>query len=543
MTITSNDALQGSGNTYSWRLLFGIAFFVIYLLGSYASLKTGYTWDTEQEQRVLIANVHAVNGLLRGDHTGYQTLVDFSDKYYGIGFDVPASVVQKLTYKPIAQYFAMDNTSAFFGVKQWLAFDLFFVSAVLFFLLSRRLVENEVFSMLATLGYLIWPYLLGQSFIDVKDVPFLFAWLWCTYISSSMAEWYCRTQNIRRASVCLLAIVTGWLITIRIAGGLVLLQYLFVCFAAWRLAPPPNKNEMRIFVPHLLVFIFISATFVYLSYPVFWLNPLRTFSAISSMSHHVAALFGYCTQTLGECLFAADLPVYYIPTWLSVKLPIIAIVGYLALPFTFQKCTEGISSTCILKPAIYASLAIPVFLWATGATLYNEIRHILFLMPLFYLVGVHSLYFLSRKLALTLLVLSVGFLSMDNFLASPYQYVWFNEVSRQFTVEKYFTTDYWGASGRNLSRKFLALSAGKPFNCAYIDGDLVGRRFIHQESFGCVSTKFPGAEASRPYFLVYYTREGMGMQERPTNCTELGREKLSLFMGRDITLGRIIYCQ
>lgn len=526
------------------RSLFFIALLVIFLFGSYASFKTGVTWDTEQEQRILVTNIKAARGLIKGDYSPYQTLIDYSDKYYGIGFHAPASVIQSLAYKSVARHFGLDNATAYLATKQWLAFDLFFVSALLFFLLSRRVTEDESFSMLAALGYLLWPYLLGQSFIDIKDPPFLFAWFLCFYLSATMAEGYCRTRQFDRVSVCLLAILTGWATSIRLPGVLLLLQYGIVFLVAWRRVPVHSSGEIRTLAKHLLLFSVVVTAFVYLAYPIFWLGPERIFSAFDYMRHHPLALLGHCTLTLGECMPAADLPATYLPAWLSVKLPLIVIAGFLALPFAFRKFPDRASIACVLEPAIYASTTILALLWLTGAMLYNEIRHILFLMPLFFFSGIHSLYFFSRKLTFALLAISVFIFSMDNFLSFPYQYIWFNEVARRFQLENYFETDYWGSSGPALARNFLNVHAtGKPFDCAYIDGDLTVRQFIIWQTIGCVRDELPGPEAKKPLYIVGYTRTiEHGLHVLPSNCDELWRERLRLLSGKEIVLGRVVYC-
>ena len=46
---------------------------------------------------------------------------------------------------------------------------------------SNGNIKNKSFSNLGTIFYLSYPYLLGHSFFNVKDVPFLSVWLICTY--------------------------------------------------------------------------------------------------------------------------------------------------------------------------------------------------------------------------------------------------------------------------------------------------------------------------------------------------------------------------
>ena len=58
----------------------------------------------------------------------------------------------------------------------------------------------------------------------------------------------------------------------------------------------------------------------YIMNPVYWLNPLDIINAIKSMSHYYHDI---CTETLGVCMKAKNLPATYIPIWFSVKLPIL----------------------------------------------------------------------------------------------------------------------------------------------------------------------------------------------------------------------------
>ena len=44
-----------------------------------------------------------------------------------------------------------------------------------------------------------------------------------------------------------------------------------------------------------------------------------------------------CTLTLGKCMPAKNLDPIYIPIWLSVKLPLIILLGLILLPFVEKK--------------------------------------------------------------------------------------------------------------------------------------------------------------------------------------------------------------
>jgi hypothetical protein len=523
------------------RPLLIAALATIYLFGSYASLKAGLTWDEMSETIISILNFEAVKGLLHGDMTAYQQLQAFGDKYYGVGFHIPAQIILMLIGKPIAAHFGLADLDAYMLAKHWVVFSLFFCSGFLVRYLMRLFTGDEIFSSLAAVGYLLWPYMFGHAMINVKDVPFMFAWLLCTSYSFFMARRYEGGQPIGRLSVCLLAILTGWLISIRIAGVLISLQYMISLLFLWGYLRKNASPRPAFSLSNIPLFLVCLILFVYISYPVFWINPLQVFNAIARMSHSPTGDLG-CTRIYGLCVSAPP-PTFYIPAWLSVKLPVLVIAGYLILPLAFvkQAARETGGGMQFFKVALFTSLSIPLLLIVRHVSLYNEIRHILFLMPLFYCVGVASLYFVSRKAAVASLMASICIFSADQYLAFPYQYVWFNEVARQFKVEKYFETDYWGASGRGLANQLtIAAKRVGTVNCIYADPDSLIRPFMGKDYAGCLKWLYYLKPTDpRPYLTSSFSKTIFAV-----NCPELHREKFRLFLGKgDITVGRVQYCQ
>ncbi|HQW20323.1 MAG TPA: hypothetical protein PLI90_06595 [Rhodocyclaceae bacterium] len=524
------------------RLLLIAALVAIYLFGSYASLKAGLTWDELPEYFTFLANVTAVHGLLHGDITAYKELLNFGDRYYGIGFHVPAHFIQQLIEKPVAGYFDITRDTAYFLSKHWVVFNLFFCSGILVRNLMRQFTSDEIFSSLAVICFLLWPYVFGHAMINVKDIPFMFAWLLCTNYSFSMARRYCDGQTIGRLSILLLAIFTGWLFSIRIAGILVLFQYMIMAFYLRGARRSSESLQVAFPAAHIPLFAICLAFFVYVAYPVFWMNPFEVFNAIAYMSHHPSGELNVCTRTFDICMHGKS-PITYIPLWLSVKLPVAIIAGYLILPMALMRMTgrnNGIDSR-LFKTALLTSLSIPLLLIVRHVSLYNEIRQLLFLMPLFYCVGMVSLYIVSRKIAIAALLVSISIFIADQYLAFPYQYIWFNEVARQFKVEKYFEIDYWGASGRGLANQLtVAVKRVGPVNCLYADPYLLTLPFLGKEFTGCYRWLYDlPPDSPRPYLTASFSKT-----TRIVNCPEILREKFRLFLGNgDITVGSIRYCQ
>lgn len=531
------------------RLLLIAALVVIYLFGSYASLKAGLTWDELPELFTFFTNVAAVDGLLHGDITAYKELLVFSDKYYGVGFHLPAHFFQLLIERPVAGYFGIEQTDAYMLSKHWVVFNLFFCSGILVRNLMRQFTGDEIFSSLAAIGFLLWPYVFGHAMINVKDIPFMFAWLLCTNYSFSMARRYFDRQTIGRQSIILLAIFTGWLFSIRIAGVLILFQYMIMIFFLRGARCGRESLQATFPVTHISLFAICLLIFVYVAYPVFWTNPFEVFNAITYMSHHPTGELNVCTRTFGICMHGKS-QIAYIPLWLSVKLPVAIIAGYLILPLAVMRMAgrnNGIDSR-LFKTALLTSLSIPLLLIVRHVSLYNEIRQILFLMPLFYCVGIVSLYFVSRKIAIASLLVSISIFIADQYLAFPYQYVWFNEVARQFKVEKYFETDYWGAAGRGLANQLnIESKRVGPLNYIYGDMDFLIRPFLDKETAKYFQgrdvlnsdTPNPDNPLLRPYLAASFYFSGYVV-----NCPEIHREKFRLFLGNgDITIGKIQYCK
>ena len=99
------------------------------------------------------------------------------------------------------------------------------------------------------------------------------------------------------------------------------------------------------------------------------------------------------------------------------------------------------------------SIIIPILLIFTNVNLYDEIRHILFLIPLFLFLGLVSLYFFSKKIFLIGGFLSISLFLLENIKIHPYQYIWFNTPSRLIDLTNKFELDYMGISGREISKK------------------------------------------------------------------------------------------
>ena len=107
-----------------------------------------------------------------------------------------------------------------------LIFFTFFLSAIFAKKIINLIIKDRFYSNIFLLFYLSYPYLIGHGFFNTTDTPFLFAWILSTYISAKIFIKAYNKENISFLSIFLLALSTSFLLSIRISGILIFLQYL-----------------------------------------------------------------------------------------------------------------------------------------------------------------------------------------------------------------------------------------------------------------------------------------------------------------------------
>ena len=127
-------------------------------------------------------------------------------------------------------------------------------------------------------------------------------------------------------------------------------------------------------------------------YPILWVNPfllIQTFEINASHFNNVG------TTTLGEIMYSKDLPSTYLLIWFSVKIPLVILLGILILPLTEKNFNDK-------KKGFFWDIAFINFINIFNSCfkkvhLYDEIRQVMFLVPLFFIIGLTSLFIFSKK--------------------------------------------------------------------------------------------------------------------------------------------------
>ena len=511
---------------------------IYFLVGSYLSISNGITSDEHHEQLNWQINF---NGILSFLKTGkYDELLNYGDRYHGIAFHYISQPFQLIFHKIIAN---LNNLTDFGGhliSKHFVVFLLFFISGIFFYLLSKKLTNNLNFCLLSTILYLLYPYLFGHAHFNPKDIPLLSFWVINTYISLIIIEDLYNEKKIKINQIILLAFLTSFLISIRVVGLVILLQYVIGFIVLFNI----KKTSLNYFINNhllkLIIFLILLLLFIYILNPILWHNPLEIVNSINWMSKYFNDI---CTLTLGNCMRSLNLPSSYYFIWLFFKLPLIILLGLALFPLVEKKIFNSKPSSIYYTTLLISFFLIIIIFIIKNVAIYDELRHVLFLVPMIFLIGLVNLFYFNKKLFNTLSIITIIFFILENFSLNPYQYTWLNSFAKFTDIEKNFEIDYWGVSNKNLSKKINEYAENNSINkdiCVY--GDIFAKHFLISKKFKCFKTYSQVDEAKERPFFAYKNLRNVKRSD-PKDCTLIFNETYSYtFYKKKISVGTAWYC-
>ena len=484
-----------------------IFLFFYLIIGSLASINTGISFDERYEELNWKFNTTLSKDLTSHIFLNKKLDQNLQQEYksylgYGIGFQIISQPIQSFIKHLLKKNKKISYYGAKLVSKHLVVFLFFCFSGIFFYLILKKIIKNKFFCSFSTIIYLLYPYLFGQALFSPKDVPFMSVWLTCTYFCFNIFEKLVEEKKIKLSLILIFSLITSYLLSIRIAGILILIQYFLALIIFLNVKKINLFFFIKKFISQILFFFISTILFTILFYPMFWLNPLLVFDAIKIMSQHFNNV---CTNTLGTCMYSQDLPSTYIPIWLSVKLPLLILLGLFLIPFTEKKIFHNKKNNIFFGTILGTSITIPLILIFSKVHLYDELRQVMFLLPLFFILGLVSLYIFSKKIYYTLGILSVSLFLFENIKINPYQYVWFNLPSRYMDLTKNFELEYQGLSGKEIA-KYLSNSNIK--NLCILANPLHSvRPFLNPQHFKCFDIwQKIDSDYKRPFLAVQNVR-------------------------------------
>ena len=366
---------------------FYIFIYIYLLIGVYLSLNVGITHDEFHELTGWEVNKKIYLNYLFNENydTKFQGV---AMGFYGIGFHIISTPIEFFLS------FLLDIKASEYGkillIKHPTVFIFFVISAIYFRKIIHLITRNKKYSNISTIFYLTYPYLLGHSFFNIKDIPFMSVWLICTFYIIKILLFYSYKKKIRNKDFFIISFLTTYLLSIRISGILIFVEYLIFFFVFFQIYKLNFLNFIKSTYKYLIFFFLILIPLFYLFHPNYWKNPMLVIESVNYMRQHIQTV---CTITLGKCMKAQNLPSTYIPIWLFFKLPLVILIGLLIFPFVEKKLFST-SKNKFITASILLTIFIIIFsLIILKVNLYDELRQILFLVPLIFLISLTTIYF------------------------------------------------------------------------------------------------------------------------------------------------------
>ena len=524
---------------------FFLLFLIIYLLaGSLNSVKTGISFDENYEDLNWNFNLKVLHNLKETFISKKKFDKQQFDKEvknfvgYGIGFQILSQPIQSVIKNLLLKDENLSHYGAKLLSKHFVVFLFFFASGIIFYLILRKLLDEENFCILGTIVYLTYPYLFGQSMFSPKDIPFLSVWLLCTYLSFNIIEKLINHKFIFTKDIFVISLVTAYLFSIRIAGILIISQYVLLLILYLSIYKINFFSFLKRFYLKLLFFLSNLIVFTFLFNPIFIVDPLLIIETIKINANHFNNVG---TNTLGTVMYSKDLPSTYLPIWFAVKLPLIIILGILLLPISEKKIFNSKKRSIFFGNILLTSLFIPLFLILRKVHLYDELRQVMFLIPLIIIIGLISLYTFSKKIFISLAFISVSIFIFENIKINPYQYVWFNLPSRALDLTNKFELEYQGLSGKEISQHLKKLD--HQGNCILANPIHGVQPFLNNTNFNCFDIwQKIDTDYKRPFFAVQTVRNLK--KSLPYNCKYIYETGFKLlFHNKKFTTGRLLSCE
>ncbi len=383
---------------------------------------------------------------------------------YGGGFDLLAALVAK--FLPFGLFATRRLVGAAIGL----------IGLFVTWRLGRRL-GGPVAGLVALLLLAACPLYYGHMFINSKDGPFAAVMALALLGIARAFDEYPRATP---ATIALCGVGVGLAIGSRVLGGFavvdVLLTLIFIVSVRSReSALKPALSECGSF---LIAFI-PSAILAYLAMGLIWpwsvLAPLNPLRAATYFSHDFEKPWRELFD--GRLIPITQMPRSYVPTLVALTLPeLMLVLGICGIVAALVAAARNGRSTVGRRAALVSivlAATLPILLTIlVRPYLYNGIRHLLFVVPPFTVLGGFAAAWMAQRLsqygtpaiAAGSLAFVAGIASpiVDMVRLHPYEYTDYNHIAGSVRgAQADFMLDYWGLSLTQASRRLLAYVADR----------------------------------------------------------------------------------
>lgn len=377
---------------------------------------------------------------------------------YGAGFDAFAALLRR--------------------VSPWDAFETNHIACVFVAQLGLwgtwklgRLLGGAWGGLLALAFTVLTPVYYGHQFNNPKDIPFAVGYVWGLYFIARLWQRlsHAGQERVAPGEWLALGVVLALGMSVRL-GGAVLVAYLLLAILlhladVWRLQGSSFALASKGLLGRALLTSLLAWGLMALAWPRALFRPVAgPVAALQTVTHFTR--YDSPTWLAGRKFSSNHVPWDYLPTYFAVQLPELLIACFALALVTLGVCTGKRLRAREPLPVSWWIVALAVLLPPTyavlrGSTLYNGLRHFLFLIPpLSALSGAALALTLGRvwrwRSAVALpLALPLAAFALDQVLAMqrlhPHQHVFFNRASGGIAAAVgNYETEYYGSVYREL---------------------------------------------------------------------------------------------
>jgi Dolichyl-phosphate-mannose-protein mannosyltransferase len=314
---------------------------------------------------------------------------------------------------------------------------------------TGRLVAGPRAGLLALAALAVCGPWFGSMFNHTKDIPFAAAMMGATYFLIRASR---DLPRPRLTDLALFGLLLGAALGQR-ALGLLLVFYVPIAIALYVPAPVTVSTTTRfvfrsllLFVPALaLGYLIMLAAWPWAALNLF--NPVRGLFAFAQFQYPIETLLA------GQTFLMAEVPRWYIPAYLAIKLPLIVLLGAgiamlaAAAAFLQQRSRE------IAFVAFTAAFPVACQVITHGPS-FSGLRHFLFVLPpIAVLAGIGfdaTLAWLEARrkafaiAAATAVTLALAWPASQLVRLHPFESLYFNELVGGLNgASTRYDTDYW----------------------------------------------------------------------------------------------------
>jgi hypothetical protein len=439
-------------------LLLAAGLLFLFTAGDY-----GDSWDEKVRSDEGEKKLAYYEALFSGDWETVREIGSRKDYYPGF-HDLNLAVLKRIS--PLGDHLTGNLFSAFLGL-------LTIAGAMA---LARRMGGGAA-AFLTGIFLLTWPRFYGHVFINPKDIPFAFGYIWSLCF---LFDWFRRKTVPAWTTVLLSGLAIGVTMASRI-GGLVLLCYLGLFLGLLLLRSFFNRSEtplsesiqsfIKCYFPRFLLVVLISMVGLLLYWPSGQWRPLaQTGGTLETVTHYQWPMAVFYE---GAFYQSADLPRSYILKMFLLTTPLqLLLLGLGGIAWILGRDWKGFlqakhqEANPLGRLLIAFAVLFPLaYVIIRDSNLYNGIRHLLFVVPPFAAIAgwatVRAWQWLkdgSPVLRLVLpggLTLAVLITAIQMIRLHPYQYIHYNPIAGGTRgAASSYETDYWGTALKELAEEF-----------------------------------------------------------------------------------------